>query len=1389
MYKTKSFLLLLAFAGMSVMSAKAQVMIDHGYCGIAGDSANLEWVLTSDTLTSINVLTISGSGDMGDYTYPYPSVNTPWAPYQNIISELVIGDSVTYIGEYAFVACGGLTSVTIPSSVTSIGDYAFWDCYNLTSSITIHAVIPPVLGENVFDSIPIYANTPVYIPCKSYNNYISDTGWRFFSNFITTAISDTTGSLTWSLCDSTLTISGSGNMDDYTSSSTPWDSYKNAIKTLIIGDSVTSIGNVAFYDCINLDSIIIPNSLTSIGNFAFENCSSLISITFPDSLKSIGTCAFQNCSNLTSIIFSNSVTSIGDMAFAVCNSLTSVTIPHSVTTIGNTVFGGCSNLSFLSIGNSVASMGSNVFANCSSLASIISHCVIPPVLGTTAFGNVPTNIPVYVPCGSKSAYQDSVGWSDFTNYITIPDTVGTTGTLTWSLSFCDSTLIISGNGNMNDYTVVPAVNAPWAAYQTDIAAIVIGDSVTSIGESAFYGCNNLTSATIGNSVTSIGNNAFYSCRNLTSITIPDSITAIGTQAFGYCINLHTVNFDAINCVTMGTSSNPVFYACSTLTTLNINNRMKTIPNYAFSGCSGLVSITIPDNITSIGVFAFQNCSSLTSITIPDSITNIGNSVFFNCSSLQTVTFNAINCTTAGASFSNCAAFTTLNIGNQVKTIPNYLFQNCTYLTAITIPENVISIGNSAFQNCVNLHTVNFNAINCISMGNSVFLSDTAFSTLNIGNRVKTIPDAAFSGCNRLTSIIIPDSVITIGDNAFLLCGNLTSLTIGKSVTTIGESAFRQCSSLTALTIPSNVATIGDDAFGYCNGLTFIISHPTTPPVSGTFIFNGLPTNIPVYVPCGSKSVYQYSAEWIRFTNYYTLSTDSTTYTATACYNIPYTDNNFSTPILLAGVYYATLTSSIGCDSVVELTLSFYPPVPLTQYADTLCFGEIFNDNNFSNLTTAGTYYDTLQNLNGCDSIIELTLSFYPNIPLTQYADTLCFGETFNDNNFSNLTTAGTYYDTLQNTNGCDSIIELTLSFYPSISITNYSATVCKDSIYNDDNFTNLMQAGTYYDTLQNLNGCDSIVCLTLTVSLTDCIAYISGEIQRQDYTLLSSGVVMLYLVQNSGHYLLSDTVSVESDGSYIFMDVADGNYVVKIKPDTSENALPTYYGNTEHWYEADTVTIADKISVSAVDITILPIIATMTGNSLICGYVGEDYDGSQGIREKGVDRPVVDESVSLQRLQSVSWETVSRTITNDIGYFEFRNVPPGTYKVTLDVPGKEHTEPQIVEVGNDDTITNIEYIITEDSIKNNSDGVGVKQLQVTSYELQVYPNPVNYELRIINYEGGKIEIYDVVGQLLYQINKSTNKQINNEISIDVSHLSAGMYFLKVDNRVVRFVKE
>ena len=144
----------------------------------------------------------------------------------------------------------------------------------------------------------------------------------------------------------------------------------NSLTTVVIPDSVTSIGDDAFYWCTSLTSIVIPDGVTSIGNFAFAACISLTSIVIPNSVTSIGYEAFGNCSSLTSVVIGDSVTSIGDDAFNGCNSLTSVVIPDSVTSIGSYAFYDCDSLTSVVIGDSVTSIGNSAFAYCDSLTDV-----------------------------------------------------------------------------------------------------------------------------------------------------------------------------------------------------------------------------------------------------------------------------------------------------------------------------------------------------------------------------------------------------------------------------------------------------------------------------------------------------------------------------------------------------------------------------------------------------------------------------------------------------------------------------------------------------------------------------------------------------------------------------------------------------------------------------------------------------------------------------------------------------------------------------------------------------------------------------------------------------------------------------------------------------------
>ena len=308
--------------------------------------------------------------------------------------------------------------------------------------------------------------------------------------------------LTWTLdSEGVLTISGSGDMYNYGSSdfSAPWDGSRSRVKSVVIADGVTSIGEYAFFYCESLTSVTIPDSVTSIGKYAFFCCTSLTSVTIPDSVTSIGRFAFSNCTSLTSVTIPDSVTSIGEYAFYYCKSLTSMTIPDSVTSISSSTFASCTSLTSVTIPNSVTSIGEYAFYDCKSLTSVTIPGSVTSI-GLYAFASCTSLTGIWVAEGNSHYANDASG----------------------VLFNKDKTTLVQCPGAFAAYT--------------------IPDSVTSIGEWAFYWCTSLTSVTIPDSVTSIGDNTFDHCTSLTSVTIPDGVTSIGWRAFSNCTSLTDVYY-------------------------------------------------------------------------------------------------------------------------------------------------------------------------------------------------------------------------------------------------------------------------------------------------------------------------------------------------------------------------------------------------------------------------------------------------------------------------------------------------------------------------------------------------------------------------------------------------------------------------------------------------------------------------------------------------------------------------------------------------------------------------------------------------------------------------------------------------------------------------------
>ena len=289
-----------------LFTLKADAATKSGKCG-----DNLTWSLDTDT----GVLTVSGTGDM----YNWSSVsNVPWYSNRSSVKTVVIGDSVTSIGNYAFNNCTGLTSITIPDSVTSIGGSAFENCTGLTS-VTIGNSVTSI-GYYAFTNcnniyLLVYKNS--FAEQYAIDNSLN---YRIISKIpddTETLSGKVTNSFLWSIdkMTETLTLDCNGTMVSFENDVASWIQYEEYIKHIVINDGCTNISKNAFMMCSKVESVLIPNSVTNINSYAFYGCSRLTGINIPVGVTSIGDSAFYRCTGLTSVTIPESVTSIGDYAF------------------------------------------------------------------------------------------------------------------------------------------------------------------------------------------------------------------------------------------------------------------------------------------------------------------------------------------------------------------------------------------------------------------------------------------------------------------------------------------------------------------------------------------------------------------------------------------------------------------------------------------------------------------------------------------------------------------------------------------------------------------------------------------------------------------------------------------------------------------------------------------------------------------------------------------------------------------------------------------------------------------------------------------------------------------------------------------------------------------
>ena len=776
--------------------------------------SSLTSVTIPESVTSIGNYAFFDCSSLTSITIPNSVTSIGSAAFRDCssLTSVTIGESVTSIGDEAFRACSSLTSITIPNSVTNIGAWAFAYCSSLTS-ITIGESVTSI-GEHAFKfctsltSITI-PNSVTSIGYDAFNSCSSLTSIVINSDAIVNKAYTSSSNLS-NIFGSRVTKYIIGDNVKGIGKYAFCGCY--SLTSITIPESVTSIGGNAFYECSSLKSVhitdlaawcnidfvdysanplcyahklylngelvkdlVIPNSVTSIGDYAFYGCSSLTSITIPESVTSIGNWAFGNCSSLTSInvnannpnycaidgvLFNKDQTTLIQYPGGKQGAYT---IPNSVTSIGERAFSGCKSLTSITIPNSVTSIGDWAFDACKSLTSITCEAATPPTIGgTNTFDGVSKSIPVYVPCECVEAYKAASGWSDFTNIqvplaeysieVYVNDTIMGTAKVNYN-TFCKGAQISAtpnfgyhfvqwSDGNTdNPHTLELTQDTTLTAEFAQSFSGQCGDSlywelvdttlhITGKGEMYDYKYNTIPWKLLVSSIK--------------VLTIAEDVTKLN-QSFDSCSVLESIVWNAKNCADASSLETAPFYAIrSQITSFTFGENVEYIPTYLCSGMDKLTSMTIPNSVTSIGSSAFYNCSSLTSITIPNSVTSIGNRAF----------------------------------------------RNCTSLTSVTIPNSVTSIGDESFSGCDNITSVTWNAKNCNS-----YNFGSQVTSFEFGNEVEVVPSSLCKGMEKLTSVTIPNSVKTIGTSAFEGCARLGKISLGTGLEEIAANAFAGCTRL------------------------------------------------------------------------------------------------------------------------------------------------------------------------------------------------------------------------------------------------------------------------------------------------------------------------------------------------------------------------------------------------------------------------------------------------------------------------------------------------------------------------------------------------------------------------------------------------------------------
>ena len=854
---------------------------------------NLSAITLPNTITTIGSYAFGYSVNQQGQTVPCSS-----------LQSIVIPPGVTTIGNYAFCE-SGLTAIDLPYSVTTVGTLAFGDCNSLVS-VYLPATVTNIQG-NAFTgssiaSIEVDAGNPVYDSRNGCNAIIhtqSNTLITGCKNTVVpygvTAIGGSAFENCSGLTDITLPATV-GTLDDYAflnctslrtievDATTPptlgeatfgnltWSNIKvyvpcGSLDTYQDSDwsgfDLAENCNIEFEDLLTKELCVNAWDRNYDGELSYREAAAVTDITNQFN--------GENITRFNELQYFTGLTSIGENAFIDCFQLVAVTLPLTVTEIENYAFENCNSLACITLGENIINIGEFAFNSCEGLQFIKVEAITPPVTDATAFYGVDADIPVYVPCGTLSAYQAATGWSGFDNFIDMcanivfedPDVkalcvdinrgwdTNNDGELSYAeaAAVTDIGYVFHNHNNISTFDEfqhfigVTTIGERAFSYNEVLTSVTIPVSVTTIEHNAFSVCPILTSITIPNSVTTIGHSAF-AVSGLTSAIIPASVTHMDANIFAECESLMSIEVDG---------DNPVYDSRN-----GCNAIIETATNTLIVGCKNTV---IPGDVVEIAYHAFDGCTGLTSITLPSSVAEIGYNAFGNCTNLSEIHVEATTPPNLGYN-----VFNGLNLDDIWVYVPcgaqgdyendddwgefYYIIDPCANIyfedgivkeicvaNFDTNNDGEISYAEAAAVTSLNLK---FNGRTDITWFNELqyftglsmieaqdFFGCTILTEVTLPPHITAIGTGAFYGCTDLENVVIPSTVTTLHSQAFYGT-DITEVVVPNSVTLMGNSVFGNCSNLTTASLPASVLTISSNPFEYCPALTTITVDPANP---------------------------------------------------------------------------------------------------------------------------------------------------------------------------------------------------------------------------------------------------------------------------------------------------------------------------------------------------------------------------------------------------------------------------------------------------------------------------------------------------------------------------------------------------------------------------------